>query len=281
VYLTSSPGDGARHHLLARVKNLKSLAQNLRGFTLSALLVVIAIIAILAAILFPVFARAREMARKTSCLSNQKQIGIASMMYAQDYDEAYPDSRLSTDALDGAGCSAIGKANGYYGATHITCWGVRLYSPGTANTTKIIAGYPARLMPYVKNAQVFICPSDSRVDRWIASQGGQERASYFQRHAHDAYSSLNGNSVHLATIGRPAQLGYLVEECWHAGGKDPYAWNTSNTGTKGFNSLFYDGHAKWSTLNFNPGNQGATNYDLNWFFYNHIWDFGSDPADSP
>ncbi|MBC7807537.1 MAG: prepilin-type N-terminal cleavage/methylation domain-containing protein, partial [Akkermansiaceae bacterium] len=60
------------------------------GFTLIELLVVIAIIAILAAILFPVFAQAREKARQISCLSNQKQIGIAMMMYVQDYDETYP-----------------------------------------------------------------------------------------------------------------------------------------------------------------------------------------------
>ena len=58
-----------------------------RGFTLIELLVVIAIIAILAAILFPVFARAREKARQTSCLSNLKQVGLASNMYLQDYDE--------------------------------------------------------------------------------------------------------------------------------------------------------------------------------------------------
>ena len=58
-----------------------------KGFTLIELLVVIAIIAILAAILFPVFARAREKARTASCQSNLKQIGIAAMMYAQDYDE--------------------------------------------------------------------------------------------------------------------------------------------------------------------------------------------------
>jgi len=62
-----------------------------RGFTLIELLVVIAIIAILAAILFPVFARAREKARQTSCLSNLKQLGLASNMYAQDYDETLHD----------------------------------------------------------------------------------------------------------------------------------------------------------------------------------------------
>jgi prepilin-type N-terminal cleavage/methylation domain-containing protein/prepilin-type processing-associated H-X9-DG protein len=58
-----------------------------KGFTLIELLVVIAIISILAAILFPVFAQARENARRASCMSNEKQIGLAAMMYAQDYDE--------------------------------------------------------------------------------------------------------------------------------------------------------------------------------------------------
>jgi len=61
-----------------------------RGFTLIELLVVIAIIAILAAILFPVFARAREKARQASCLSNCKQLGLATLQYAQDYDESMP-----------------------------------------------------------------------------------------------------------------------------------------------------------------------------------------------
>jgi len=60
------------------------------GFTLIELLVVIAIIAILAAILFPVFAQAREKARAITCVSNMKEIGTATMMYAQDYDETYP-----------------------------------------------------------------------------------------------------------------------------------------------------------------------------------------------
>ena len=61
-----------------------------RAFTLIELLVVIAIIAILAAILFPVFARAREKARTASCQSNLKQLALAVLMYAQDYDERTP-----------------------------------------------------------------------------------------------------------------------------------------------------------------------------------------------
>jgi len=60
------------------------------GFNLIELLVVIAIIAILAAILFPVFAKVREKARQTTCLSNEKQMGLATLQYAQDYEEDYP-----------------------------------------------------------------------------------------------------------------------------------------------------------------------------------------------
>jgi prepilin-type N-terminal cleavage/methylation domain-containing protein/prepilin-type processing-associated H-X9-DG protein len=60
------------------------------AFTLIELLIVIAILAILAAILFPVFAAARERGRIATCASNARQLGLASHMYAQDYDEQLP-----------------------------------------------------------------------------------------------------------------------------------------------------------------------------------------------
>jgi prepilin-type N-terminal cleavage/methylation domain-containing protein/prepilin-type processing-associated H-X9-DG protein len=101
-----------------------------KGFTLIELLVVIAIIAILAAILFPVFARARENARRASCLSNFKQIGIGTMMYVQDYDELYP---FVYQAYPGT--SPVTKSGDWF-------WGDMIY-------------------PYVKSAQIFICPSSS------------------------------------------------------------------------------------------------------------------------
>lgn len=100
-----------------------------RGFTLIELLVVIAIIAILASILLPVFAQARETARRTACLNNLKQIDTASMMYTQDYDEKLV---LTTG----------------------TWW--------TGDPDQGKYTWMARLYPYIKSWQVFQCPDDTR-----------------------------------------------------------------------------------------------------------------------
>lgn len=106
------------------------------AFTLIELLVVIAIIAILAAILFPVFAQAREAARKTACLSNMKQVGLAIMMYCQDYDEGYPVN--SWDA------GPIGDADN---------------DTGSANYDSAVQ-WLWQIQPYIKNRQLYVCPSD-------------------------------------------------------------------------------------------------------------------------
>ncbi len=106
------------------------------GFTLIELLVVIAIIAILAAILFPVFGRARENARRTSCLSNMKQIGIAMNMYTQDYDERLPEPGLG-GVFRNAGNTGLGQL--YMG----------------------ILPFHLAVQPYAKNYQLFACSSDT------------------------------------------------------------------------------------------------------------------------
>ena len=92
-----------------------------RAFTLIELLVVIAIIAILAAILFPVFQKVRENARRTACLSNEKQLGLALMQYVQDNNETYPSGALlhvNPDAQTGLGwageCFSYVKSAGVY-----------------------------------------------------------------------------------------------------------------------------------------------------------------------
>ncbi|MDW8368601.1 MAG: prepilin-type N-terminal cleavage/methylation domain-containing protein, partial [Abditibacteriales bacterium] len=59
------------------------------GFTLVELLVVIAIVALLSAILLPVFAQAREKARQSACASNLKQLWLANLLYSADYDEHF------------------------------------------------------------------------------------------------------------------------------------------------------------------------------------------------
>lgn len=111
----------------------------LRGFTLIELLVVIAIIAILAAILFPVFARARENARRATCQSNLKQIGLGIHQYVQDYDEHMPI-----------------VASQYTTATP------------TFNDQTSHWGWPEVLQPYLKNTQIYDCPSNkyARTNRW-------------------------------------------------------------------------------------------------------------------
>lgn len=101
------------------------------AFTLIELLVVIAIIAILAAVLFPVFAQARDKARQTSCLSNNRQMGVALMMYVQDYDETYPGNLQLEPNQWNAGGSGARKP------------------------------FDMQLMPYIKNTNIFFCPSDS------------------------------------------------------------------------------------------------------------------------
>jgi len=88
-------------------KDMKEVRRSRRGFTLIELLVVIAIIAILAAILFPVFQKVRENARRASCQSNEKQIGLALIQYTQDSDEKYPVG------VNGTGYG-VGWAGGIY-----------------------------------------------------------------------------------------------------------------------------------------------------------------------
>jgi prepilin-type N-terminal cleavage/methylation domain-containing protein/prepilin-type processing-associated H-X9-DG protein len=116
-----------------------------KGFTLIELLVVIAIIAILAAILFPVFAQARAAARKTTGLSNLKQIGNATMMYTQDYDERFPSWNWGVNATDGG------------------------VSPHHPNNQGI---WPCATFPYVKNVGVWQDPSDRlryrMPDAWLS-----------------------------------------------------------------------------------------------------------------
>ena len=184
-----------------------------RAFTLIELLVVIAIIAILAAILFPVFAKAREAARQTSCLSNLKQLSTALTMYTQDFDEALPG------ASPGNAASPWGH------------WvpGIWVSDSAPCNVTQ------GALFPYVKNAAVYQCPSDSHAKTKLLS--------------YSVNSTTNFQS--LAACSQPATTPTYVDESDTL--NDGYfAYGGNNAGdipslihNGGANIAFLDGHAKW------------------------------------
>ncbi len=213
-----------------------------RAFTLIELLIVIAIISILAAILFPVFGRARENARRTSCLSNQKQLGLAFMQYFQDYDERFP---------------LLGKG-------------------GAAETSWFFT-----VQPYIKSIQLMRCPSDDAAT-WVpdadylnplittilATSTRYRRASYaLNGYLPDGNSNpgQGGNFPHIASIARASNVIFLSEtpstfagNYFHAHVWNPPVstghWTTDvnrpddiayNRHLEGFNATFLDGHAKW------------------------------------
>jgi len=125
-----------------------------KGFTLIELLVVIAIIGILAAMVFPVFARARESARKAVCLSNVKNIALAIQMYLADNNDTFPTQEHRQEVFDFFATSP-GQGDegcGYTDAEHRT-------PEFRANGTNPYLRWPVVLDEYVKNRDVWNCPS--------------------------------------------------------------------------------------------------------------------------
>lgn len=219
-----------------------------RGFTLIELLTVIAIIGILASLLFPVFARAREKARTAVCTSNLKQLGMAFDMYAQDYDETLP---------------LFSQGNGYQGFL------------GYAGADGI--RWADMIFPYVKNSQVFDCPSGTK--RLAIYSGGSYYDIRTYSYGYVSPSSGVGDNFGVAgrslaeiedvsgtimladdgrqdvnvdeeSIGRMipnasdtmASLGSRVNGMRHTGADE------NDYGKLAFNAAYVDGHAKYVRL---------------------------------
>jgi prepilin-type N-terminal cleavage/methylation domain-containing protein/prepilin-type processing-associated H-X9-DG protein len=222
-----------------------------QGFTLIELLVVIAIIAILAAILFPVFAKVREKARQTACLSNEKQIGLGIAQYVEDYDETTPC---------GAGLQNYNNQQGWAGS----------------------------VAPYLKSSQIFTCPDDSTVDKYLTVisyglnanladnpsgapvslskfvsptktvllfelNGALDDVTSFQN---DQYSPV-GDGVQLP-LGCLYSTGPLANVTIPAGKASWYVARHTN----GSNYLYADGHVKWQIgANVSAGHNNTTSGD--------------------
>lgn len=217
------------------------------AFTLIELLVVIAIIAILASMIFPSFARAREMARRASCASNMKQLGLGMIQYLQDYDERYPKAGNWQKWADG-GHWIAGPSNGAGSALAKFTSGDN-YAWETGRRALVAQG---AIYPYVKSEQIYVCPS---------SRDGQNTGiSYSMNCALDSQAEFS--------VQNSADVVLLVDEAYPS---DGYFWATDNPNGSdqlqqihngGGNILFADGHVKFYPFGAFPigDNQGNTTH---------------------
>ena len=223
------------------------------AFTLIELLVTIAIIAILAAILFPVFARARENARRASCMSNLKQIGLGIMQYTQDYDERYPPAFVwdSSSGKPTALDTDPSHPSGYFTISN-------------ASTGGHYKSWMDLIFPYVKSTQIFVCPSDSHTGAppYIIPSYGYNMGfgGYYSSQGVYGGGSSYWMPLAQAQVNRPAEVILALDDSntWSnivadpaaigTNAKNPAVQNIVAPHLSGGNAVYADGHAKWQSL---------------------------------
>ncbi len=213
--------------------NIRNAPRNLPGFTLIELLVAIAIIAILAAFLFPVFSKVRENARRAACASNLHQLTQAFTLYTQDNDELLPGA---ADGSAGAGVTGGWVVYSVFGANPV---------PAVFDVTQ------GSIYPFVRSRGVYVCPDDA--------QSGTSGLSYAVNSCAEAPANAPQprSGKLLAAIDDSAAFMLLGEEdadyqLGHQTGStnDGYLSlffddGISSRHAGGSNVSFLDGHVKW------------------------------------
>lgn len=229
------------------------------AFTLVELLTVIGIIAVLAAILFPVFATVRAKARQSVCVSNLKQIGSAIQMYAQDYDGLLPYALDASDVAVTQMWSSSPPAC-YDAINRMKAGGQVLHwhKPATGG-----ASAPGVLDSYLKSRDVWRCPADTGFNYLDNNDscGGPcpmpSHPSMYEAHGasylyHTSIAITERNIDTLEGVSRvsgnkvgPSQINVLFDGSgsWHG---SPWTPLIGREGLR-YSTLFLDGHAKLLT----------------------------------
>jgi prepilin-type N-terminal cleavage/methylation domain-containing protein/prepilin-type processing-associated H-X9-DG protein len=223
-----------------------------KAFTLIELLVVIAIIAILAAILFPVFAQAKEAAKKTADLSNLKQFGLASIMYAGDYEDALYAHRWNCGGNAANNYSAVQTCSEYLdGSGNLLSTAPDQSGVGSPVNQRLYWAYI--IYPYTKNYQMYKGPSATNAfypggTTQVAFQNNNGAKNGFNYGGQNSYghndfwlspgANTSGGSANLpapptlTSVPRVASTIMIIDASYYGAGPDVTGesglWNTSH-----------------------------------------------------